>query len=171
MDRDNKYYDIIANLIQNHRKYKDFDAILDNLIDYVYKEAESMIECISKNIPIYELSRDNYIEQINKADIIINATPVGMHPKIDEELFEDDVFKSIKNVSSKCFFDVIFNPYKTKFLINAEKYGAKTCSGLYMMIYQILLAFEIWTNIKTDDIDVEDASKEILKNGYNVEEL
>ena len=39
-----------------------------------------------------------------------------------------------------------------------------------MMIYQILLAFEIWTDIKTDDIDIEDAKKEILENGYNVEE-
>ena len=134
------------------------------------EEAESMIACISKNIPIYELSRYNYIEQINKADIIINATPVGMHPKIDEELIEEDIFKNIKSISSKYFFDVIFNPYKTKFLINAEKYGAKTCSGLYMMIYQILLAFEIWTDIKTDDIDIEDAKKEILENGYNVEE-
>lgn len=134
------------------------------------EEAESMIACISKNIPIYELSRYNYIEQINKADIIINATPVGMHPKIDEELIEEDIFKNIKSISSKYFFDVIFNPYKTKFLINAEKYGAKTCSGLYMMIYQILLAFEIWTDIKTDDIDIEDAKIEILENGYNVEE-
>lgn len=134
------------------------------------EEAENMIECISKDILIYELSRDNYIEQINKADIIINATPVGMHPKIDEELIEEDIFKNIENISSKYFFDVIFNPYKTKFLINAEKYGAKTCSGLYMMIYQILLAFEIWTDIKTDDIDVEDAKKEILEKGYNVGE-
>ena len=134
------------------------------------EEAQSMIDCISKDIPIYELSRDNYIEQINKADIIINATPVGMHPNIDEELIEEDIFKNIENTSSKYFFDVIFNPYKTKFLINAEKYGAKTCSGLYMMIYQILLAFEIWTDIKTDDIDVEDAKNEILEKGYSMGE-
>lgn len=133
------------------------------------KEAEIMIECVSKSIPIYELTRYNYIEQINKADIIINATPVGMHPNIDEELIEENIFKNIKNISSKYFFDVIFNPYKTKFLINAEKYGAKICSGLYMMIYQILLAFEIWTDINTDDIDIEDAKKQILENGYNME--
>ena len=134
------------------------------------EEAESMIECISKNIPIYELSRCNYIEQINKADVIINTTPVGMHPQIDEELIEEDIFKNIKSISSKYFFDAILNPYKTKFLINAEKYGAKICYGLYMMIYQILLAFEIWTDIKTDDIYIEDAKKEILENGYNVGE-
>lgn len=133
------------------------------------EEAKRMVECIAKNIPIYELTRFNYIEQINKADIIINATPVGMYPNIYDELIEEDIFKNIKNIYSKYFFDVIFNPYKTKFLINAEKHGAKTCSGLYMMIYQILLAFEIWTDIKTDDIDIEDAKKEILENGYNVE--
>ncbi len=133
------------------------------------EEAESMVECVSKDIPIYELSSYNYIEQINKADIIINATPVGMLPNIDEELITEDIFKRIENMSNKYFFDVIFNPYKTKFLINAEKYGAKICSGLYMMIYQILLAFEIWTGIKTDDIDVEDAKREMLENGYSME--
>lgn len=134
------------------------------------EEAESMIMCISKEIPIYELSKENYIEQINKADIIINATPVGMFPNIDDNLIDESIMKNIDNMSNKKFFDVIFNPYKTKFLINAEKYGAKVCSGLYMMIYQILLAFELWTNIKTDDIDVEDAKRQIIENGYNLEE-
>ena len=151
--------------------YEAYKKTKNITVMYRYKEeAESMIECISKNIPIYELSRCNYIEQINKADVIINTTPVGMHPQIDEELIEEDIFKNIKSISSKYFFDAILNPYKTKFLINAEKYGAKICSGLYMMIYQILLAFEIWTDIKTDDIDIEDAKKEILENGYNVGE-
>lgn len=133
-------------------------------------EAQDMIKCISNDIEFYELSKENLINQISKADIIINATPVGMHPNIEDEIVKEDVYKNIKNISDKYFFDVIFNPYKTKFLLNAEKYGAKVCSGLYMMIYQILLAFNIWTEINVDSIDVEDAKEDIINNGYNVED-
>ena len=128
-----------------------------------------MIKLISREIPIYDLTERNYIKQINNANLIINATPVGMHPNVDERLFKEQIFKEIKDMKNKYFFDVIFNPYKTNFLVDAEKYGAKVCSGLYMMIYQILLAFKIWTSIDTDSIDVEDAKDDILKNGYSLE--
>lgn len=134
------------------------------------EEAESMIENISKDIKIYSLSNENYNKQIKKADIVINATPVGMYPNISEELFEEHVLKGISNMQDKYFFDVIFNPYETNFLIKAKNHGAKICSGLYMMIYQILLAFEIWTGVKTDDINVEKAKRYILNNGYDIEE-
>lgn len=134
------------------------------------EEAEDMIKTISKDIKIYELSNKNYIAQIQQADIIINATPVGMYPNSSEQLFDDSIFEKINNMSKKCFFDVIFNPYETTLLNKANQYGAKTCSGLYMMIYQILLAFEIWTGTKCDEIDIEEAKKYILDNGYNIEE-
>ena len=134
------------------------------------EEAEDMIKNISKDIKIYELSNKNYITQIQQADIIINATPVGMYPNSSEQLLNDSIFEKINNMSKKCFFDVIFNPYETTLLNKANQYGAKTCSGLYMMIYQILLAFEIWTGIKCDEIDIEEAKKYILDNGYNIEE-
>lgn len=134
------------------------------------EEAENMIENISKDIKIYDLSAENYSTQIQKADIIINATPVGMYPNNFEQLLDDEILKDIKDMSNKYFFDVIFNPYETTLLTKAKKFGAKTCSGLYMMIYQILLAFEIWTEIKVDKINIEEAKEYILNNGYDIEE-
>lgn len=140
------------------------------IINRFMKEAEAMVASVSKDIPIYMLSEKNIIKQANNADIIINATPVGMFPNVDETIISENIIKNIRDISNKNFFDVIFNPYKTNFLINAEKYGAKICSGLYMMIYQILLAFELWTSIDISDIDVEDAKRQIIENGYNLEE-
>lgn len=140
------------------------------IINRYQEEAKEMVENISKDIKIYDLSTENFNTQIKKADIIINATPVGMYPNCSEQLFDDYILKDIADMPNKYFFDVVFNPYETRFLEGAKKFGAKTCSGLYMMIYQILLAFEIWTGINVDEINIEEAKKYILDNGYNVEE-
>jgi len=93
------------------------------------------------------LTNKNIVSTIMGANLVVNATPVGMYPKNNDSLISkkhlDNVGRSaIKNI---VFFDAVFNPFETKFLKLAKQYGAKTCPGLYMMIYQGIKAFELWT--------------------------
>ena len=53
----------------------------------------------------------------------------------------------VKSISGKLFYDLIYNPKKTNFLLNAEKNGNKIENGKMMFIYQAQLAFKIWHNI------------------------
>ena len=80
-------------------------------------------------------------------DIIINATSLGL--KKDDRIELD--FSKFK--SDKLFYDVIYNPSKTNFLLKGEKLGNKIENGKMMFIYQAQLAFKIWHNIlpKVDD--------------------
>ena len=80
-------------------------------------------------------------------DIIINATSLGL--KKDDQIELD--FSKLK--SDKLFYDVIYNPSKTNFLLKGEKLGNKIENGKMMFIYQAQLAFKIWHNIlpKVDD--------------------
>lgn len=133
-----------------------------------YAEAKNMIILVSKDIPIKKLAPDIYYAEISKADLIINATSVGMYPNHEEELFSSSILKEVPSINGKYFFDVIFNPYETKFLFNAAQLGAKTCSGLYMMIYQTLLAFSIWTGFKIMDIDVDNINEKLRENVCNL---
>lgn len=84
-------------------------------------------------------------DEINKAqnyDIIINTTPVGMHPNINENSFlHPEMLHS--NVTA-C--DIIYNPKKTKFLTEAEKRGAHIVNGLSMLVLQGIYAFEYFAN-------------------------
>ncbi len=100
-------------------------------------------------IKIIPLTKRNILESVQWANFVINATPVGMYPAVNNSLISVDLFKKINKRSSlkdKFFFDVVFNPVFTKFLSFPNKiYKAKVCSGLYMMIYQGIQAFEIWT--------------------------
>ena len=76
------------------------------------------------------------------SDIIINATSLGL--KKDEGI----KFDYSKIGSNKLFYDVIYNPSKTKFLSEAERLNNRVENGKMMFIYQAQLSFKIWHNIK-----------------------
>ncbi len=71
------------------------------------------------------------------ADVIINATPVGMFPNVGKS-----PLKSIGNCGF--VFDLIYNPPKTELMNIAEKSGALAVNGLYMLVAQAVSAQAIW---------------------------
>lgn len=114
------------------------------LTDIVEKSALTVAQEIKQNMGADidgKLSTESILkEEIQKADILINATPIGMHPKMDaspisKELLHEDLF----------VFDVIYNPLQTKLMKDAAEIGCKTLGGLDMLVNQGVLAFEWWT--------------------------
>ncbi len=95
------------------------------------------------NIEAKKMSENVLKDESKKADIIINATPVGMYPNVDkspipaEYLHEDLIV-----------YDIVYNPLKTKLITDATQKGCKTLGGLDMLVDQGALAFEWWTNKK-----------------------
>jgi len=80
-------------------------------------------------------------EIIRHTQIIINATAVGMHPLEDKTVVEH--YDVIGN--KHFFYDLVYNPAKTKFLRLAEEKGAAIQNGLDMLIFQGLQSMRIWT--------------------------
>ena len=73
------------------------------------------------------------------AEIVINCTPVGMHPNVDAAPL-DEIPPCVRVV-----FDTIYNPVETRLLAEARAAGASTVSGLDMFVSQAVAQFEIWT--------------------------
>ena len=92
---------------------------------------------------------------IKESDLYINSTSIGLKESDNLRLN----FKSFKG--NKVFYDVIYNPPKTKFLIKAEKNGHKTLNGRDMFLYQAQKAFNLWHNL-TPRID-----KKLINYLYN----
>ncbi len=93
--------------------------------------------------------------QNSKFDIVINATSIGLEK--DEKLplnFESED-------EPKIFYDVIYNPKKTNFLLKGEQLGNKIENGMRMFIYQAQLSFKIWHNITPE---VDDNTINFLEN-------
>ncbi len=78
--------------------------------------------------------------EMEKADVIIHTTPVGMHPKENESLIPKNLFRPDQTV-----MDIVYNPLRTKLLTDAQDRGLKTVSGLDMFVNQAALQFEAWT--------------------------
>jgi shikimate dehydrogenase len=77
---------------------------------------------------------------ISSYPIIINSTPIGTHPNVNN--CPDIPYDGI--TSKHLLYDVIYNPIKTKFLICGEIKGATTCNGSNMLEYQAEKAWKIW---------------------------
>ena len=79
-------------------------------------------------------------EVLSQYKVIVNTTPLGLHPKIDECPALD---YSVIN-DQYLLFDVIYNPAKTLFMQRGEQAGATICNGMDMLIGQAKAAWNIW---------------------------
>ena len=120
-------------------------VILNRLLelDWAVELAQKISQAFGKNVEALELNEDNLAKTLENTDILVNATSVGMSPDIDETLVASHLLKS-----GLVVFDIIYNPFKTRLLREAERAGAKTISGLDMLVWQGALAFEKWTGQK-----------------------
>jgi len=73
-------------------------------------------------------------------DVLINATSVGMIPKIDASLVSRGHLENFAVV-----MDIVYSPFETKLLRDAREAGCKVVYGLEMLLYQGVAQFELWT--------------------------
>lgn len=87
-------------------------------------------------------------------DLVINSTPVGMFPKVDNCPLSDETI-------SKCgaVFDAIYNPTETKLVQKFKAQGKKAVGGMAMLVLQAVKAHELWDN----DTYSNDEINEIIK--------
>ena len=86
---------------------------------------------------------------LTDTDILINTTPVGMHPNVDDTpiALASDMHEDL------VVFDAVYNPNETGLLKEAIRANAKPVYGIKMLLYQGAESFEIWTGKKAP-IDV-----------------
>jgi shikimate dehydrogenase len=95
---------------------------------------------------------------LDDADILINTTPVGMHPNVDETpiALAGDMHENL------VVFDAVYNPNETGLLRQAINAGAKPVYGIKMLLYQGAESFEIWTGKKAPIDVMENALRKTL---------
>lgn len=77
MEKDNKYYNIIADIVKKHRKFAGLEAILDDIIDDVYNHSEVIINSVPNESVI-----SAYLEKVVSTSIITVPKKMGFHPEI-----------------------------------------------------------------------------------------
>lgn len=115
-----------------------------NIIGIIRKEIAKLTRDIGENSPAIVrgvmLNDENLRFCLGESDLLINASPVGMHPHVDKSPVKPALLRKDLAV-----FDVVYNPLETKLIRDAKKAGAKTVCGVEMFINQAVLQFELWT--------------------------
>ena len=79
--------------------------------------------------------------------LVIQATSVGMHPNMEAAVIEEEAF--YKRVHTG--YDLIFNPLETKFMKLVKRCGGEAFNGLKMLLYQGVIAYELWTGCEISE--------------------
>lgn len=103
------------------------------------------------------------LKNISDADIIVNATPIGMWPDLDACPIDLDIF-----TDPKCVIDVIYNPFRTRLIINARARKIKTYNGLLMLIAQAKAGAELFLNEKISDSVIDGIYAEYVPKLQNI---
>jgi shikimate dehydrogenase len=120
-------------------------VILNRLLELDWAEelAQRVSKVSKKGVKALELNEKNLEMVLEGADILINATSVGMSPDVDETPVPTRLLKP-----GLIVFDIVYNPIQTRLLKEAETAGAQTIDGLDMLAWQGAIAFEKWTGRK-----------------------
>jgi len=88
------------------------------------------------------LNDDSLAHVMEYADVIVNCTPIGMHPKEDVSLVPSGLFRP-----GQVVFDIVYTPLETRLLADARSHGLKVISGVEMFINQAVLQFRHFTGV------------------------
>jgi shikimate dehydrogenase len=134
-------------------KRNDADLIIIDKIEEKAEELASFVD--AEGFGGLEL-----LPEINSADILINATPVGMWPDINESAVPRELLHQKLTV-----FEVIYHPRETRMITEAKEAGCTIIYGYKMFLYQAAMQFELFTGHQAPLLEMEQALIKALEGG------
>lgn len=135
-----------------------FGADSITILNRNVNKAQNLAEDVLKSDLISDVKSDS-ISQINgylgNADILVDTTPLGMDPHIDDE----PIARADNMHEDLVVFDAVYNPNETVLIKEAIKAGAKPVYGIKMLLYQGAESFKIWTG--------HDAPVDVMEKALN----
>ncbi|MCS7138098.1 MAG: shikimate dehydrogenase [Candidatus Caldarchaeum sp.] len=107
---------------------------------------------------LVRMGSDEMAEEMRRCGLLINATPVGMHPHTRASPIASNLIHRRMTV-----FDMVYNPPETKLLKAAKARGAETINGVNMLVAQGAEALKIWLRLEADRKVMEKAVVDALK--------
>ena len=137
------------------------------ITDVGYKTGQSQKETMSRMdgpamTQVIPMAMQDYAK-ISEDDLIVfQATSIGLSPHVDDVVLEDKVFYSKVRIG----VDLIYNPATTKFMKLVMEQGGKAYNALKMLLYQGVIAYELWHNITVPQDIVEDIYVDLKRKVY-----
>lgn len=117
-------------------------TILNRTVERAERLADDMAGITGKRIEAGPPSGQR--RAFRDAGLIVNVTPLGMHPNVDGSPVDDPSALH----PGLTVYDTVFNPLETALMRQARAAGARAFGGLDMLVFQGARSFEIWTGLK-----------------------
>ena len=125
--------------------------ILNRTLERAIAISEEINEMAGRQfVEAYTLEEYNRLPE-GERFLVIQATNVGMHPNVDDVVIEEEHFYEKVEVG----YDLIFNPGDTRFMQLTRAKGGKAYNGAKMLVYQGIIAFELWNKTSISEETAE----------------
>lgn len=111
------------------------------------RRVASEVNCKSKRECIVPMEIQDHGSLPDRKFLAIQATSVGLYPQTDRAVIEDEAF--YKKIHTG--YDLIYKPSETKFMRLVKEQGGKACNGLKMLLYQGIIAYELWNDVSVGE--------------------
>lgn len=137
------------------------------ITDVGYKTGQSYKETVSREdgqaiTQVIPMAMQDYMSIPEENLIVFQATSIGLSPHVDDVVLEDKAFYSKVRIG----VDLIYNPATTKFTKLVMEQGGKAYNALKMLLYQGVIAYELWHNITVPQEIIEDIYVDLKRKVY-----
>ena len=132
------------------------------LLNRTLEKAEAVAKEVNyafKKDVIFPMLMENYSKLPEEKMLAIQCTSVGLHPDTDHAVIEDEAFYRRIHTG----YDLIYKPAETKFMQYVKESGGYAYNGLKMLLYQGIIAYELWNDVKVSE-EIAEEIYEILKS-------
>ena len=126
-------------------------------------KAQSLVEYFAQymKITLLDWQTAEFEQSLSQAELLINATPLGMYPKVDAA----PPVNWDKVARETFVYDIIYTPAETKFLKQAKEHGCQVLNGEAMLVGQGAESFRLWTGVEPDIGVMTQALRQALAQG------
>ncbi len=119
----------------------------------------------AETVIISRQGENNYgnLEKHKDARVIVNTTPVGMYPDNGKSPLKMDLFTKCEGV-----IDIIYNPFRTALMLQAEKMGIPAFGGLYMLVGQAKRSAELFSGEQISESEIHRIVKVLESDMKNI---
>ena len=124
------------------------------MLNRTLSKAESVAEEVNRAMgreAIIPMITEDYVKLTAGKYLAIQGTSVGLAPHTEDVVIADEAFYDKIHTG----FDLIYNPWETKFMRLVSSHGGKAYNGLKMLMYQGIIAYELWNQISVSDESVQ----------------
>ncbi len=124
--------------------------ILNRTLSKAQTVAEEVNRTVGREV-IVPMATEDYTKLPDGKYLAIQGTSVGLAPNTEEVVIADEAFYEKIHTG----FDLIYNPWETKFMKLVMKHGGNAYNGLKMLLYQGIIAYELWNDVSVSEEDAQ----------------